>query len=100
MVSSASELLPEPLGPQQTDMRSRGNDTVMFFKLCCCAPCTVRCSIFDFRFSTIDFRDDFFFASTMNDCGLKMRCRAWPVYEAEQAAISSGVPVQTIAPPP
>src|ERR1700677_2411707 len=58
MVSKASELLPEPLGPVKTVKRSRGTSTSMFCRLCVRAPRTrihgsngesMQCSIQDAR---------------------------------------------------
>src|SRR6185312_1774968 len=46
MVSRASELLPEPLGPQKTVIRSRGNFAEMCFKLCWLAPSISRCVMY------------------------------------------------------
>src|SRR6185312_5323150 len=41
MVSNASELFPEPLRPVMTVNVLRGISTLMFFRLCWRAPCTV-----------------------------------------------------------
>src|SRR6185312_14757637 len=41
MVSNASELFPEPLKPVITVNVLRGISTLMFFRLCWRAPCTV-----------------------------------------------------------
>src|SRR5438094_67744 len=100
MVSIASDDLPEPLGPQQTLICSRGSVTLMFFKLCCCAPWTVRCVMGSAL--VFPLRRDLPFAGVVafefgGASGPAANAR--PVCERSHFAISSGVPTQTTSPP-
>src|SRR5438270_13463990 len=101
MVSRASELLPEPLGPQHTLISSRGSDTVTCLRLCCSAPSTVRWVIFSARTGRARLR-----ASprpaTRGLWGrlLNTDLSASPVYDFSHAATASGGPAITNSPPP
>src|SRR6266540_1537460 len=100
MVSRASELLPEPLGPQHTVTLPREQMTVRFLRLCCWAPCTVRCVISPLRAEELARLSPR--VATRGLCGRLSSTgfSACPVYDASHAATSSGVPVQTTRPPP
>src|SRR5262245_17572130 len=103
MVSIASELLPEPLGPQQTLICSRGSVTLTFFRLCCCAPSTVRCVICPWStvrrpLPFLPFLLSFGDGPRTTDNGPLSNAR--PVCDRSHFATSSGVPAQTTSPPP
>ena len=106
----ASELLPEPLGPQQTVIWLRGISTSMPLRLCCRAPRTSMavnssCRSRGMRAAVpalhaalpLPARRPAARGTVRRDSTLR---NARPVWLASTSATSSGGPVATIRPPP
>src|SRR5712692_7172554 len=99
MVSSARDDFPDPLGPQQTVICSRGSSTVTFLRLCCCAPSTRRCVISPLTSPERERRGVLAPRLRLGPvCNTDWS--ACPVYDSAHAATRSGVPAQTTSPPP
>ena len=119
-MSKASEVFPEPLGPQQTVIAPRGMSASTDFRLCCDAPRIVICGgpgSID-AFSICDSLASSALASAAAVAGFLRRAgsfctpsaralaaasmdfRASPVCDALTRATCSGVPAATICPPP
>src|SRR5262245_48319870 len=97
MVSSASDDLPDPDGPQQTVIFSRGISTVTFLRLCWQAPSTlkVRSSEDEGRKTPFALLARFSVFFRPLSFVLSSSFRACPVNDSVHAATCSGVPVQT-----
>src|SRR5688572_27344061 len=101
MVSSASDDLPDPDGPQNTVICSRGSRHDTFFRLCWLAPWTSRWVMYSAHWSaTLCFGTSPRTAVRELCLGNRTGASAAPVCDPLDFATCSGVPVTTTSPPP